>query len=98
MEIESAIEFRGALITISLKRAEQEMELSEERFRQLTHALPTLIWTAEDSGKLTYVNHQWRDKGLGSEGVLVRRWTRDSRRRTALRPAMEGSGRRGKDF
>jgi len=68
MEIESAIEFRGALITISLKRAEQEMELSEERFRQLTHALPTLIWTAEDSGKLTYVNHQWRDKGLGSEG------------------------------
>jgi PAS domain S-box-containing protein len=68
MEIESAMEFRGALITISLRRAEQEMELSEERFRQLTHALPTLIWTAEDTGELTYVNRQWRDKGLGSEG------------------------------
>ena len=68
MEIESAVEFRGALITISLKRAEQEMELSEERFRQLTHALPNLVWTAEDSGELTYVNQRWRDKGLGTEG------------------------------
>jgi len=68
MEIESAREFRNALVTISLKRAEEAVELSEARFRQLTHALPSPIWTSDDDGQLTYVNQMWRDQKLGERG------------------------------
>ena len=68
MEIESAREFRAAVMTISLKRAEEAAELSESRFKQLTHALPNLVWTADDDGRLNYVNERWRDQGLGDEG------------------------------
>ena len=68
MEIESAREFRNALVTISLKRAEEAVELSEARFRQLTHALPSPVWTSDDDGHLTYVNQKWRDQKLGERG------------------------------
>ena len=68
MEIESAREFRNALVTISLKRAEEAVELSEARFRQLTHALPSPVWTSDDDGQLTYVNQKWRDQRLGDRG------------------------------
>ena len=68
MEIESAREFRNALMTISLKRAEEAVELSEARFRQLTHALPSPVWTSDDDGHLTYVNQKWRDQKLGERG------------------------------
>jgi light-regulated signal transduction histidine kinase (bacteriophytochrome) len=68
MEIESAREFRNALVTISLKRAEEAVELSEARFRQLTHALPSPVWTSDDDGRLTYVNQKWRDQRLGEQG------------------------------
>ena len=68
VEVESAREFRAALITIGLKRAEEAVELSEARFRQLTHALPALVWTASDDGRLTYVNDRWRELGLATMG------------------------------
>jgi light-regulated signal transduction histidine kinase (bacteriophytochrome) len=68
MEIESAREFRAAVMTINLKRAEEAAELSESRFKQLTHALPNLVWTSNDDGSLNYVNERWRDQGLGDEG------------------------------
>jgi light-regulated signal transduction histidine kinase (bacteriophytochrome) len=68
MEIESAREFRNALVTISLKRAEEAAEVSEARFRQLTHALPSPVWTSDDDGQLTYVNQKWRDQRLGERG------------------------------
>ena len=68
MEIESAREFRNALVTIGLKRAEEAVELSEARFRQLTHALPSPVWTSDDDGQLTYVNQKWRDQQLGERG------------------------------
>jgi light-regulated signal transduction histidine kinase (bacteriophytochrome) len=68
MEIESAHEFRNALVTISLKRAEEAVQLSEARFRQLTHALPSPVWTSDDEGRLTYVNQKWRDQRLGERG------------------------------
>jgi light-regulated signal transduction histidine kinase (bacteriophytochrome) len=68
MEIESAREFRTALMTISLKRAEEAAELSEARFQQLTQALPIPVWTANDDGQLTYVNAKWRDQGFGELG------------------------------
>ena len=69
MEVESARDFRNALVTISLKRAEEAVELSEARFRQLTHALPSPVWTSDDDGLLTYVNEKWRDQGLDEHGI-----------------------------
>jgi light-regulated signal transduction histidine kinase (bacteriophytochrome) len=74
-EIESAQDFRSAVMTINLKRAEEAAELSEARFQQLTHALPNLVWTADDDGQLTYVNQRWRDQGLGNGG----RWYEQDR-------------------
>jgi light-regulated signal transduction histidine kinase (bacteriophytochrome) len=68
MEVQSAEEFRTAIMTISLKRAEEAVELSEARFQQLTHSIPNLVWAANDEGKLTYVNQRWREMGLGDEG------------------------------
>ena len=68
MEVESAKDFRGAVMTISLKRAEEAIELGEARFLQLTHALPHPVWTADDDGRLTYVNQRWLDQGLRSHG------------------------------
>ena len=69
MQIESAREFRAALMTISLRRAEEEAQLAEARFDQLTHSLPTMIFTANDSGELTYTNQHWRDAGLTEKGI-----------------------------
>ncbi len=68
MEIESAQEFRAAVMTISLKRVEEAVELSNARFEELTHSLPNLIWTADDEGQLAYVNQRWRAEGLENEG------------------------------
>ncbi|RXH56814.1 ATP-binding protein [Granulicella sibirica] len=73
MEVESAREFRASVMTISLKRAEEAYELSEARFRQLTHTLPNLVWTASDDGTLTYVNQKWIDQGLGEMGCWYER-------------------------
>lgn len=75
MEIESAMEFRAALTTISLKRAEEAVQLGEARFVQLTHALPNPVWTADDDGELTYVNEKWREQGLADRG----RWYEQER-------------------
>lgn len=68
VELESARDFRSALMTISLKRAEEAAALSEARFQQLTRALPAIIWTSDDTGYLTYVNNRWREMGFSSLG------------------------------
>jgi light-regulated signal transduction histidine kinase (bacteriophytochrome) len=75
MEIESATDFRGAVMTISLKRAEEAVQLGEARFLQLTNALPHPVWTSDDEGLLTYVNQRWLDQGLGETG----RWYEEDR-------------------
>jgi light-regulated signal transduction histidine kinase (bacteriophytochrome) len=75
MEIESATDFRGAVVTISLKRAEEALQLGEARFLQLTNALPHPVWTSDDEGLLTYVNQRWIDQGLGETG----RWYEEDR-------------------
>ena len=67
-EIESAREFRSAINTVSLRRAEEEAELSNARFEQLTHALPEKIFTADDTGNILYVNDRWREAGLSEGG------------------------------
>ena len=75
VEIESATEFRGAIMTISLKRAEEAVQLGEARFLQLTNALPHPVWTSDDDGQLTYVNQKWLEQGFGSQG----RWYEQER-------------------
>ena len=68
VEIDSARDFRSALTTISLRRAEEAIELGEARFQQLTQALPIRIFTADDNGRLTYTNERWQDTGLSETG------------------------------
>jgi light-regulated signal transduction histidine kinase (bacteriophytochrome) len=75
VEIESATEFRGAIMTISLKRAEEAVQLGEARFLQLTNALPHPVWTSDDDGQLTFVNQKWIEQGFGSQG----RWYEQER-------------------
>jgi PAS domain S-box-containing protein len=69
VEVDSAREFRAALTTISLRRAEEDAALSEARFNKLTHVLPIKIFAATDEGELTYVNPRWREEGLGVHGL-----------------------------
>jgi PAS domain S-box-containing protein len=68
VEVESATEFRAAMMTISLKRAEEALQLGEARFLQLTNALPHPVWTADDDAQLTYVNQKWLEQGFGGHG------------------------------
>ncbi len=67
-EIQSAADFRSALVTVSLHRAEEEAELSEARFHQLTQTLPTKIFTTNDAGELTLFNKHWTQDGLVEHG------------------------------
>ena len=69
VEEESAREFRAALVSIGLQRAEEEAELSSARFLQLTHNLPTKVFTCDDRGNLNYVNRRWREDGLSDTGL-----------------------------
>jgi light-regulated signal transduction histidine kinase (bacteriophytochrome) len=75
VEVESATEFRGAIMTISLRRAEEAVQLGEARFLQLTNALPHPVWTSDDDGQLTFVNQKWIEQGFGSQG----RWYEQER-------------------
>ncbi|HLI75617.1 MAG TPA: ATP-binding protein [Acidobacteriaceae bacterium] len=68
VEIESARDFRAALTTIGLRRAEEAIELGEARFQQLTQALPVRVFTADDTGRLTYTNERWQATGMSSSG------------------------------
>lgn len=59
LEVESAGDFRAALTGMSLRRAEETIELGEARFQQLTAAIPARVFACDDSGRLTYVNQRW---------------------------------------
>lgn len=41
--------------------AARALERSEARFRELTAALPQLIWTAAPDGELDYLSDQWAE-------------------------------------
>ena len=68
VQIESARDFRAALTTIGLRRAEEAVELGEARFQQLTQALPVRVFTADDAGRLTYTNERWQATGMRGTG------------------------------
>lgn len=67
-EIESARDFRAALTTIGLRKAEEAIELGEARFQRLTESLPIKIFIADDNGRLTYTNDLWTRFGLLPSG------------------------------
>src|SRR3954463_13921918 len=35
------------------------LRLSDERFRHLTEAIPSIVWTAAPDGSISYANEQW---------------------------------------
>jgi PAS domain S-box-containing protein len=50
------------------KRAEDALRESEQRFRALADAVPQIVWTSDETGRVQFVNHQWREfTGLGIE-------------------------------
>lgn len=69
VEVQSATGFRSALVTVSLRAAEEKAMLNEARFQQLTQTLPTLIFTTDGEGELVYTNNRWREAGLKTTGM-----------------------------
>ena len=43
------------------KQAEQKIRESEERFRNLTQALPQLVWVTDTAGKQEFVTDRWKE-------------------------------------
>lgn len=52
-------EIREAGARLERRRAEQALQDSEVRFRQLADAMPQIVWTATPDGRLDYCNERW---------------------------------------
>ncbi|MGE5432913.1 MAG: PAS domain S-box protein [Syntrophomonadaceae bacterium] len=50
-----------------LKKTEDELRLSEQKFRTIAETMPLIVWTAEPAGQLDFVN-QW---GLDFTGMSI---------------------------
>jgi PAS domain S-box-containing protein len=67
--LRSAIERQKELELAELRRA------TEERYRNLADASPSIVWTAGPDGKLVYANRRWREyTGMGHEAWRGWRW------------------------
>ena len=42
-----------------VRRAEEALRISEERFRNLANAVPDMVWTADPGGTITFANDRW---------------------------------------
>jgi two-component system, chemotaxis family, CheB/CheR fusion protein len=64
------------LIDISLlKRAERDLKESEERFRTLVRAVPSVLWSADPNGKFVEPQPEWETyTGLTQENYLGDQW------------------------
>ena len=52
-----------------------ELQISEKRFRELADAIPQIVWVADESGKLTYVNAKTIEyTGMNVEDLLGSGW------------------------
>ena len=57
------------------KRAEEALRESEQRWRNLTEALPQLVWTATPDGSCDYFSTQWtQHTGVPESELLGWRW------------------------
>jgi PAS domain S-box-containing protein len=57
------------------KQAEAEIRRSEQHYRELTEAMPSIIWMATADGREEYYNQQWMDfSGLSLEQTLAQGW------------------------
>ncbi|MGA3203782.1 MAG: PAS domain S-box protein [Bryobacteraceae bacterium] len=55
-------EWVGALTDITeLRRNEEEVRESDERFQGLATAFPQLVWSSKPDGNLEYANSRWRE-------------------------------------
>lgn len=64
-----------AAVRAEAKRAEQALQLSEERFRSLAETAPVGIFRIDAQGGVLYVNRRWREMtGLSAESVRGSGW------------------------
>ncbi|MCU7495390.1 MAG: PAS domain S-box protein [Ignavibacteria bacterium] len=56
-----------------LKKAEEELRFSEEKFRTIAEALPLIVWTADTTGELDFIN-QWAIDFTGMSQEEVKGW------------------------
>jgi len=55
-----AIQLVGAIVDITeRKESELRLQASEERFRVLADTVPSMVWTANREGDITYANSNW---------------------------------------
>ncbi len=66
----------GSIIDITdRKRAEKALRESEQRWRDLTEALPQLVWSAAPDGACDYFSSQWTEHtGVAEADLLGWRW------------------------
>ena len=58
------------------KAAEAALRESEERFRVLTQAIPSLLWETDAEGSNTFMSDAWRSyTGMTAEQTVDGRWT-----------------------
>jgi PAS domain S-box-containing protein len=58
----------GVALGIKRKRAERELQESEERYRSLFEAMPQMVWATDSRGAHIYFNHRWYEyTGLTEE-------------------------------
>jgi PAS domain S-box-containing protein len=62
----------------ALRRAQDVLKESEQKFRELAETLPELLWVADAKGKIVYHNPQWYaytglspEEGLGDSWVSI---------------------------
>ena len=65
--------YEGALVESQQQAA--ALRESEGRFRDLTNALPKIVWTTYPDGNVSYINQRWYDyTGLTPEGMTGWDW------------------------
>ena len=58
------------------KQAEEALRQSEEKFRQVVHAMPQIVWTARSNGCLDHFNERWYEfTGRPRDGRGDESWT-----------------------
>jgi PAS domain S-box-containing protein len=63
-------EWVGALTDITdLRRGEEEVRDSDERFQGLATAFPQLVWSSKPDGNLEYSNSRWREYTASGEAA-----------------------------